>query len=427
MKTLVLFCAALGDKLFHAEAGHDVWGELNLQSAASPFPALTCPVQASFRTAAPVKVHGMGASGYFDRPLRKAFFWEQSSGLYDGERFWSDFRRKGGYTGQICLQQCPGPESDLYLSPGPVHKHHGGMIQSFYSKPDEMYSQICTSIGKKFNLMDYWGPFPSIHGTEWIAAATCDVMKFLTREHREDCLLLSYLPHMDYALQKYGPGTKQTSSAFAAFECEVAKVVRDARQNGFRVLILGDYEIGAVSLAVYPNQALLQAGWLTDRRAGGMSYLNLHSSRAFALADHQVCHIYCFDPSILDDVQRTVSALPGVARVMRRDETPELNHPRCGELILEAEEDAWFSYRWWDDERLAPDFATHVDIHNKPGFDPLELFWTVWPPMGTAQDSSLLKGSHGRSCRVAVASDFKLGQNADSIIDIAAFLRDSLV
>lgn len=426
MKILALICAAFGEKVFQANSASSVWKKLQMHSIQSPFPALTCPVQATFRTAAPVSVHGSGASGFFDRNLRKAFFWEQSSGIFDGPRFWEDFRNRGGYVGQICLQQCPGPESDMYLSPGPVHKHHGGMIQAFYSKPEGLYEKICAEIHGKFNLMTYWGPLASVKSTQWICNATCETMKDLSSGN-QNALLLSYFPQLDYALQKFGPDTPQVKRDFAAFETEIEKIVSAAEKHGFQLVIMGDYEINRVRHAVYPNRILLEHGYLKDRIVGGGSYLNLHSSRAFALADHQVAHVYVFDGNVLSDVLELFRKTPGVGRVILRDECPDMNHPRCGEIILEAEENTWFSYHWWDIPGHAPDFATHVDIHNKPGFDPMELFaeWKPFPKVSL--DCGKLGGSHGRACRVMLGTNFPWYKGVPTdIISVAKSIRKQL-
>ena len=55
-------------------------------------------------------------------------------------------------------------------------------------------------------------------------------------------------------------------------------------------------------------------------------------------------------------------------------EDSELNHHRAGDLIATACADRWFSYDWWLNDEVAPDYARTVDIHNKPGYDPRELF-----------------------------------------------------
>ena len=72
----------------------------------------------------------------------------------------------------------------------------------------------------------------------------------------------------------------------------------------------------------------------------------------------------------------------------------ESRHRRAGDLVLVAEEGVWFDYRWWSDAGEAPAFAKMVDIHRKPGYDPLELFWDR-QINGVSQNPALVRGSHG--------------------------------
>lgn len=424
MKTLVILCAALGENLFSHYAKADFWNQLNPKGIQSGFPALTCPQQAVLRTGGNVALHGMGTSGYFDRTLKKTFFWEQSAKLYEGKRIWEDFRRQGGKVAQVCLQQCPGLDSDFYLSPAPIHKHHGGMIQDFFCEPPELYREICSSMAMKFNLMHYWGPFTSLKSSRWIAGATAELLKRLQREDK--ACVFSYLPHLDYEPQRHGPDSPQTKKSFAELESLLDNLLISAKQYGFEVILSGDYEITAVNTPIYPNRILAQKGFLKLRNVKGMLYPNLHSSRAFALVDHQVCHIYAEQKEDLPELYDLFSTDPNIEQVQRRDKSPELDHPRCGELILTAKEHAWFAYKWWDRDSEAPDYATHVDIHNKPGFDPLEIYFKLFPPMSTPQDCNLLKGSHGRDCRVMAAATFPLPETFNSFQDLPKLLKERM-
>lgn len=427
MKLLAVICAALGEELYERHAKKEAfWNGLNVSAVDSFFPALTCPAQAAFRTALPVSGHGMGASGYYDRNLKKAFFWEQSARLYEGKRIWEDFRKKkGGKVAQLCLQQCPGLDSDIYLSPAPIHKHHGGMIQDFFCEPPGLYRDICRETGLRFNLMNYWGPFASRKSSDWIVSATLEVLRRFSAD--ENVLILTYLPNLDYAPQKSGPASRETAQAFSETESMLETLSLAARDSNFEFLLTGDYEITAADTPLYPNRILLENGFLKVREVNGMLYPNLHSSTAFALADHQICHIYADNPEDLPRLKELFSSVNGIARVLERDAVPELAHPRSGELILEAERNAWFAYKWWTADSEAPDYATHVDIHNKPGFDPCEMFLTLWPPMGTSQDCSRIRGSHGRSGgKVIRASSFAWDKGNDSFLKTALQLGNML-
>ena len=192
-KLLIVQCAALSEP-------PDV-PELTWRRAGSVFPAVTCVVQASFRTAAPPASHGMVANGRYFRELAKPMFWEQSSRLVAGRRFWRGFREAGGTVGLLFWQQSLGEDTDMLLSPAPIHKHHGGMIQDCDSQPADLYEQLCAELGRPFKLRQYWGPLATPKVGEWIAEAVAAV---LARADAPD-LILTYLPTLDYALQRRDP------------------------------------------------------------------------------------------------------------------------------------------------------------------------------------------------------------------------------
>ncbi|OGV43911.1 MAG: hypothetical protein A2X48_05465 [Lentisphaerae bacterium GWF2_49_21] len=419
MKLLVVQVAALSYDFWQKHASADFWKKLNKKNIKTIFPALTCPVQASFRTGLPPAEHGMIANGFFYKKLCKTFFWEQSSAIYDGKRIWDKFRRNGGTVGQICWQQSIGRDSDLILSPAPIHKHHGGMIQDFYSKPDGLYSLLCTEIGQDFNLRSYWGPFTSIESTKWIASAAA---KLLVSDGATD-LLLVYLPHLDYDLQKFGPDSQKAKDAFIQAEKEVEKLFAAAKLAGYEMLLFGDYAITAAEQPIFPNRILWDAGFFVERNVQGRLYPDLYASRAFAMVDHQIAHIYLADKSEIGAVAELFDDVKGLLRILTRN---EMNNERCGDIIMEAAAGSWFSYKWWDHPSEAPDYATHVDIHNKPGFDPCELFMSLWPPMSVEQDDTKIKGTHGSSYLpehdVFCGTTFELDSNISSLLDASVMV-----
>jgi len=419
MKLLVIQVAALSHELWQKHARADFWKKLDTKNVKTVFPALTCPVQASFRTGLPPAAHGMIANGFLDSKLRKTFFWEQSSTLYEGKRIWDKFRRNGGTVGQICWQQSIGCDSDLILSPAPIHKHHGGMIQAFYSEPDGLYTALCRKIGQDFNLRSYWGPFTSIDSTRWISAAASEL---LVSDEATD-VLLAYLPHMDYALQKFGPESPGVPDVFRQAEVEIERLSVSAKLAGYEVLIFGDYAITQAQQPLFPNRILWDAGFFVERNVGGRRYPDLYASRAFAMVDHQIAHIYINDKNDIGVVAELFDDVKGVLRILTRN---EINNERCGDIIMEAAAGNWFSYKWWDRQSEAPDYATHVDIHNKPGFDPCELFMSLWPPMSISQDDSRIRGTHGSSYLpehdVFCGTTFQMDGNVSSLLDASAML-----
>ncbi len=416
MKLLVVQVAALSYEFWQKHTRANFWKKLNTKNVKTVFPALTCPVQASFRTGLPPAEHGMIANGFYDRKMHKTFFWEQASSLYDGKRIWEKFRKNGGTVGQICWQQSIGRDSDLILSPAPIHKHHGGMIQAFYSEPDGLYSALCKKIGREFDLHTYWGPFTSEASSKWISSAASNLL--VSNEATD--LLLVYIPHLDYDLQKFGPGSKKSVTAFEQMEKEVERLFVSAKVAGYEVLVFGDYAITEAHQPIFPNRILLDAGFLVERNVHGRLYPDLYASRAFAVVDHQIAHIHIADKNDIRPVAELFDDVKGLLRILTRN---EINNERCGDIIMEAAAGSWFSYKWWDKPSEAPDYATHVDIHNKPGFDPCELFMSLWPPMSVSQDDSKIKGTHGSSYLpehdVLCGTTFEMDSHVSSILDAA--------
>ena len=419
MKLLVIEVAALGYGVWDRLKKGNFWDKLNDQSIDTVFPAVTCTVQASFRTALPPSEHGMIANGLFDRNLRKTFFWEQASSLYKGKRIWEGFRKKGNSVGQICWQQAIGNDSDLILTPAPIHKHHGGMIQDFYARPHGLYKHLCDKQKKTFNLHSYWGPFTSSASTEWIANATIELLK----SGKAADLQLAYLPHLDYEMQKSGPDSKASEKEFAKLENILERLFAAAKFADYEILIFGDYAITDAKEAVFPNKILRDAGLFSTREVRGALYPDIYSSQAFAMVDHQVAHVYISDKSDISKAKTALQLAPGIKNVF---DHKEINHARSGELILEAEKAYWFAYPWWDHKSEAPDYASHVDIHNKPGFDPCELFMSLWPPMSISQNTSKIRGTHGATGnKVLWATSFDF-DSVNNIIDAAKALKAQL-
>ena len=410
-RLLIVDVAALGAELLSSRGVTTIAG-LEVQSADTVFPAVTCTVQASLRTGKSPDEHGMISNGLFHRPLNKAMFWEQSAGLVEGERFWAAARRAGKTVGMLFWQQSMGEQADVILTPAPIHKHGGGLVMDCYSQPPGLYDQLKKTIGRPFSLSRYWGPLARASVGDWIVEATSAVMADAAIAPD---LLMTYLPSLDYALQRHGPDGRHADKALARALRQLQKLINAAAANGYDVLLVGDYAIGAVGRAVYPNRLLAEAGLLPLRTIDGRDYLDLPAARAFALVDHEIAHVYVRDPA---DIPRTRALLETIADVTAPDE----GHPHSGELVLRAKPGEWFAYPWWTARKRAPEFATHIDIHNKPGFDPCELFFQCWPP-GISQNTSRIGGSHGRlgpDRRIAWASTLDEFSGAKSLLDLVA-------
>lgn len=423
-KLLIVQVAALGADLLRKHGGER--GK-KYSPARTVFPAVTCPVQASFRTASMPSEHGMIANGVYTAALKKILFWEQSASLVSGERIWEKFRASGGKAGMYFWQQSLGEAVDSVLSPAPVHKHSGGMIQACFAEPRDLYGRLKTKVGRDFNLMHYWGPLASHRSSDWIVSA----LEALLGEADAPDLIFGYLPHLDYGLQKFGPEGPKTETEILRTLGYLDRLEKAAMDRGYEILFYGDYAIEAVTGgAVFPNRALAQAGLFRTRTVKGMLYPDFFTSRAFAMADHQVAHVYAADEAAAREARAILSGLEGVEAVMGPEEQRSrgVGHPASGRLVLEASAGWWFAYPWFEDRKEAPDFATHVDIHNKPGFDPCELFFG-WPPLSVSMDSGKVKGTHGRNgpgLEIAWKSSLKLGEAAGDLTAMARGVRDWL-
>ena len=419
-KLLVVDCAALGADLV---AKIPPPPGLAFRSVQTVFPAVTCVAQASFRTAAPPSRHGLVSNGGYFRDLRKVLFWEQAASLVAGERIWTKLRARGRRVGMLFWQQSLGEDVDFVLSPRPIHKHEGGMIQDCYSQPENLYARVAKQTGGGFNLMHYWGPLASRKSSEWIAAATQSVM---AAPDLAPDLLFTYLPHLDYDLQRHGPDSPAAIKAALVLYDLLLGLKRACEAYGYDWLVFGDYAIGGVTgAAVLPNLALRQAVLFRTRGIRGMAYPDFFSSACFAMVDHEVAHVYCRDAKAAQQAREVLAALPGVEAVLDRTAQADhgLDHANSGELVLIAKAGSWFAYPWFTEKREAPDFATHVDIHNKPGYDPCELFFG-WPPLSVSMNTAKIRGSHGRpGAPVAWTSTLHFDFVPESLLDLARTVR----
>ncbi len=423
-KMVVISAAGLGAG-FAGRQNLDVLSGVRLQEMDGTFPAVTCTAQADFRTGTRADKHGMVANGLYDRRFQQVRFWEQASSLVEGERIWADFRSSGGRVGVFFWQQALGEDVDFLLSPAPIHTHSGRMVMDCASRPDSLYEELRSELGG-FPLHRYWGPLASATVGNWISKA---VVKILQRSDAPE-LLMVYLPTLDYDLQRYGPESDKALRACRLFERQAGMIFEQAEKQGYSRLIFGDYAIVPVTGgAVYLNALLLDAGYLSTRSIRGRLYPDFCSSRAFAVVDHEVAHIYIRAPEDIEAVRSALTGEPGVDQLFDADDMARLSvgHIASGELLAVAKDGYWFAYPWWRKGREAPDYATHIDIHRKPGYDPCEMFFSLFPP-GVSQDTGRIHGSHGRAGRtVAWGSDAALPGNPKNISELGSSLGRWLV
>jgi predicted AlkP superfamily pyrophosphatase or phosphodiesterase len=378
-------------------------------------PAVTCTMQATFMTGTLPRDHGIVANGWLFRDLMEVWLWRQSNQLVAGEKIWeAGKKRDPAFTSaNLFWWYNMAASHDIGVTPRPIYKSDGRKLPDCYAAPSELRDELTRELGP-FPLFQFWGPGTTIASSRWIADAARHV-----RRTRSPTLTLVYLPHLDYDLQRFGPDDPRIERSFSEIDAVAGDLIADAQRDGARVIVLSEYGIVPVSTPIHVNRALRQAGHLGVRIEDGGELLDVPQSRAFAVADHQIAHIYVADPSLVPDVRRIVAALPGVDGVFDRAEQRALglDHARSGELVALARPDAWFTYYYWLDDRHAPDFARLVEIHRKPGYDPVELFLDPairspklavgWRLARRALgfrvlmdviplDATLVKGSHGR-------------------------------
>lgn len=379
-------------------------------------PAVTCTVQSTFLTGLPPSGHGIVGNGWLFRDLMEVWLWRQSNRLVSGERVWEAARaRDPSFTcANLFWWYAMASGADYAVTPRPIYKADGRKLPDCYSAPPEIRDELNDKLGA-FPLFQFWGPATSIGSTLWIADAAVHVMRT-----RDPTLTLVYLPHLDYSLQRVGPDDPSIANDLAEIDGVVGTLLTEAEALGRRVVILSEYGIVPVSRPVHINRRLREAGLLSVRDEQGGELLDLPQSRAFAVADHQVAHVYVAEPSLIPEVRRVLEQLDGVDRVLDEAGKREmgLDHPRSGELVALAAPDAWFTYYYWLDDARAPDFARTVDIHRKPGYDPAELILApsiAFPKLALGWrllkkslgfrtlmdviplDARLVKGSHGRA------------------------------
>lgn len=423
-KTLVVLAAALGWNLLET---HKPATKIRFRPVAPGPLSLTVPAQATLRTALPPSRHGAVASGWFHRDLARPFFWEQSAALVQGRRVWEGARAAGQTVGMAFWQQSLGERLDLVISPKPIHRHHGGIVMDCYTRPEPLYAELCAAIGRRFDLFHYWGPLARARVGRWIAdAARC----ILARPDAPDHLFV-YVPSLDYDLQRHGPASPQAAAALGETLSQIEPLLAAAEAQGREWLLAGDYAIEPVvpgDGAIFPNRILRAAGLFHTRETARMLYPDFFTSRAFAVVDHQIAHVHVPDPADLPRVRELLAQEPGIDDVLGRAAQVDRDvyfPERSGDLLLVAAPGRWFAYPWWTDPRQAPDYARQMDIHNKPGFDPCELFFG-FPPPHTSLNTAKIRGTHGRSGGGHEIAAAGLFPEAKTFLDLAAALRARL-
>ncbi|MFH2090920.1 MAG: nucleotide pyrophosphatase/phosphodiesterase family protein [Pseudomonadota bacterium] len=393
---LVGLCPALLDELIQMPCFSKLI-QTGQKAAMQPvFPCLTLPGQATLSTGTYPNEHGIIANGFYYKDRFEISFWDQYRSLVQATPVWEQLKkdRPEFKTATLFCQNTLYGKADFIITPKPLHTDKG-LIQWCYSKPVGLYETISQKIGRPFNLMDYWGPFASSKASDWIMeAAAC-----LVRDHQPD-FMITYIPHLDYSCQKFGPDSPEVIKDLEILDSLMANFIQTLKTQGIydqtTLCFFSEYSISNVNKCILLNQTLRDHNFLSVREIEGREYLDFEQSLAFAMVDHQIAHIYVQDKTQIDSLKNLIKQIDGVNHVLGLEEkqSMKIDHERSGDLVAVCDPDKWFAYYWWTDPQKAPDFAFNIDIHRKPGYDPLELFMDM-QTFKIPQTPELIKGSHG--------------------------------
>lgn len=344
------------------------------------FPAVTCTAQSTYLTGKPPSAHGIVGNGWYNRELAEVHFWKQSNHLVQGRKVWEDLRESDHrFTcAKLFWWYNMYSTADYSITPRPIYPADGRKVFDIYTWPFSIRSEIKNDLGE-FPFPTFWGPAAGVKtpqgppdtASRWIAESA----KWIENKY-QPTLSLVYLPHLDYNLQRLGPKHPDLAQDLRAIDQIVGDLIDFFHQRSVQVLLLSEYGITQVDTPVHLNRLFREKGWIAIKDELGLEVLDCGASRVFAVADHQVAHIYLNDRSLEKSVREILEKQLGVARLLGPAEKSALgiDHPRAGDLIALSSETAWFTYYYWFDDQRAPDFARCVDIHRKPGYDPVELF-----------------------------------------------------
>ncbi|MBL1201767.1 MAG: alkaline phosphatase family protein [Nostoc sp. GBBB01] len=377
-------------------------------------PAVTCSVQATYLTGKLPNEHGIVANGWYFRDECEVKFWRQSNKLVQAPKVWEIAKSiDSNFTcANLFWWYNMYSSVDYAITPRPMYPADGRKLPDIYTHPSDVRSPIQSDLGQ-FPLFDFWGPKTSINSSQWIANSA----KWI-EERYSPTLSLVYLPHLDYCLQKFGHDEKRIQKDLLEIDGVCKELIEYYQARNTQVIILSEYGITPVNQAVHLNRILRENNLIAVREELGRELLDFGASIAFAVADHQIAHVYVNDHAYIPKVRSLLEATQGVAQVLDEQgkQAYHLNHPRSGELVAIAAPNTWFTYYYWLDDNKAPDFARTVDIHRKPGYDPVELFLDsqIKFPQGKIAlkllqkqlgfrylmdviplDASIVRGSHG--------------------------------
>jgi len=398
------------------------------------FPALTCPAQATYLTGETPGRHGVVGNGWYDRAYAETRFWKQSNHLIERPKIWQTAKeRDPSFTCANLFwwfnMHCG---TEWAATVRPMYPADGRKVPDVYTNPPDLRHRLQRELGR-FPLFNFWGPTANLESSRWIA----DAAGFVEREG-DPTLTLVYLPHLDYSLQRMSSSDPLLATNLREIDDVVGDLIEAYESRGCDVVVLSEYGIERVDTPVHINRVLREEGLLRVREELGLELLDAGGSRAFAVADHQIAHVYVNDPEAAAEVRSLLEGVEGIERVLDAEGKREMgvDHERSGDLVAVAAPGAWFTYYYWLSDDRAPDFARTVDIHRKPGYDPVELFFDPSleaPRLKVALkiffrmlgfralldviplDASLVRGSHGRPATAPEAGPLLITKREDTL------------
>lgn len=415
---LILAVGLTKSLLPHARRLNELAGRGWTRELREIVPAVTCSAQATILTGLQPEQHGVVGNGWLYRDTREVRFWQQSNSLIEAEPFYETARKQAEREGRrfraakLFWQFNQGSDCEISVTPKPYYGADGSKAFGITGTPVGLSDRLEKQLGA-FPFSAYWGPMAGLPSSAWIARCAAEVLE----SERPD-LTLVYLPHLDYDPQRFGPANADMPRLVRELDEACEPLLDAAKKNGARVWVVSEYGLVDVSQPVLINRVLREKGFLSARPGPFGDILETFGSRAFAVCDHQVAHVYVKHPADIAPVRELLSTTSGIARVYANEERAEigLNHSRAGELVVLAQPNAWFAYPFWLEDRCEPDYARTIDIHRKPGYDPCELFFNpklLWPKGRAAWrllqkklgirslfdivpvDPTLVRGSHG--------------------------------
>ena len=415
-KTVVINIVALSQSLIgeHTPFLQKYLSERHLTHIKPVFPAVTTTAQSCYVTGKFPNTHGIVGNGWYDRDDCEVKFWKQSNKLVKAEKIWEAAKKQDpDFTcSKMFWWYNMYASADFSVTPRPQYHADGVKAPDCYTHPPELRDKLQNALGI-FPLFSFWGPNANIKSSKWIADASIWVDKA-----EDPTLSLIYLPHLDYCLQKYGVDFQKISKELIEIDKLVEELVTYYQSKNAKVILLSEYGINDVNQPVHLNRILRENDLISVRIEKGLELLDVGASKVFAVADHQIAHIYCNDSTEKQNVKALLEKTDGVAMVLDEEGKKEyhLDHERSGDLVVMAKPNAWFTYYYWLDDAKAPDYARLVDIHRKPGYDPVEMFMNPRNPFIKIRagyklarkllgfrylmdviplDATLVKGSHG--------------------------------